>query len=165
MVCHQLLQNGDNFLLRKSLAIRCLPTCGRDNLQGSCYVEPDIWNGVSSETQKRIDDFVAYNFDIKRWCDRLESQSVPEASRTARVEKYPNSLNSGHPIKVVWMRSHGNYLGHNLRPGPLHTEYLRQFFEIDRRSLPNAVYRISQPRHAQARELFVEEVLAKLRGQ
>ena len=80
-------------------------------------------------------------------------------------EEYPNGLNSGHPIKVIWMRPHGNYLGHNLRPGPLHTEYLRQFFEIDCRGLPNTVYRISQPRHAQARQLFVEEVLAKLRGQ
>lgn len=63
------------------------------------------------------------------------------------------------------MRSHGNYLGHNLRPGPLHTEYLRQFFEIDRRGLPNAVYCIPQPRHAQARELLIKKVLAQLRGQ
>ena len=63
------------------------------------------------------------------------------------------------------MRPHGNHLGHNLRPRPLHTEYLRQFFEIDRRGLPNAVYSIPQPRHAQTRELFIEKVLAQLRGQ
>lgn len=63
------------------------------------------------------------------------------------------------------MRSHGNYLGHNLRPCPLHTEYLGQFLEIDRRGLPNAVYSIPQPRHTQARELFIEKVLAQLRGQ
>jgi hypothetical protein len=50
LVCHQLLQNGNDFLLRKFLAFRRLPICGRDNLQGSCYVEPDIRNGVISET-------------------------------------------------------------------------------------------------------------------
>jgi hypothetical protein len=37
-------------LLRKFLAFRRLAICGRDNLQGSCYVEPDIRNGVISKT-------------------------------------------------------------------------------------------------------------------
>jgi hypothetical protein len=73
---------------------------------------------------------------------------------------YPNRLDGSHPIKVVWMRSHGNYLGHNLRPGPIHTEYLRQFLQIDGRGLSNAVYGIPQPRHTQARELFIEELFA-----
>ena len=50
LVCHQFLQNGNNFLLRKFLAFRRLAICGRDNLQGSCYVEPDIRNGVISKT-------------------------------------------------------------------------------------------------------------------
>lgn len=63
------------------------------------------------------------------------------------------------------MRSHRNNLGHNLRPGPLHTKYLGQFLQIDGRGLPNAVYSIPQPRHTQARELFIEELLAQLRGQ
>src|SRR5260370_35839670 len=64
LICHQLLQNGDDFLLRKSFALRCLPVCGCDNLQGSCYVESDIWNWVSGETQKRINNLVADNIDI-----------------------------------------------------------------------------------------------------
>lgn len=63
------------------------------------------------------------------------------------------------------MRSHGNHLGYNLRPSPLHTEDLRQFLQIDGRGLPNAVHSVPQPRHAQTRELFVEEFFAKLSGQ
>ena len=63
------------------------------------------------------------------------------------------------------MRSHGNHLGHNLRSSPLYTEYLRQFLQIDSCGLPNAVYGIPQPGHAQARELLIEKVFAQLRGQ
>jgi len=63
------------------------------------------------------------------------------------------------------MRSHGNYLGHNLSPSPLYTEYLRKFLQIDGRGLPNAVHSIPQPRHAQTRELLIEELFAQLRGQ
>ena len=63
------------------------------------------------------------------------------------------------------MRSHCNNLGHNLRPGPFHTEYLCQFLQVDGCGFPNAVYSVPQPRHAQARELFIEELFAQLRGQ
>ena len=63
------------------------------------------------------------------------------------------------------MRSHGDNLGHNLRPGPFHTEYLRQFLQIDGCCLSNAVYSVPQPRHAQTRELFIKELFAQLRGQ
>lgn len=62
------------------------------------------------------------------------------------------------------MRSHGNYFRHNLRPGPLDAKYFGQFLQIDGRSLPDAVYSIPQPRHAQARELFIKEFFAQLRG-
>lgn len=63
------------------------------------------------------------------------------------------------------MRSHSYHLGHNLRSSPLYTEYLRQLLQINGCSLPNAVYSVPQPGHAQARELLIEEVFAQLRGQ
>ena len=78
LICHQLIQNGYDFLLRKFLPFRCLPIRGRDNLQGSCHVEPDIWNRISSEAQKRIDYLVADNVDIKRRCDGLKNQLARE---------------------------------------------------------------------------------------
>ena len=64
LVCLQLLQNGDDFLLRKFLAFRCLPIRGRDNLQGPCYVEADIRNRVVSEVQKRINYLVGDDSEI-----------------------------------------------------------------------------------------------------
>jgi hypothetical protein len=64
LICHQLLQNGYDFLLRKVLPCRCLPIRSCDNFQRPCDIEPDIRNWISSEAQKRIAYLVADNLDI-----------------------------------------------------------------------------------------------------
>jgi len=62
------------------------------------------------------------------------------------------------------MLAHGHDLGDDCFVGPLNTENLRELLQILSRSLANGENGITEPAHAQAAELLVEELDAELRG-
>jgi hypothetical protein len=62
------------------------------------------------------------------------------------------------------MLTHGHDLGDNCLVGPLNTENLRELLQVLGRSLTDGENGVTEPAHAQAAELLVEELDAELRG-
>lgn len=61
------------------------------------------------------------------------------------------------------MLAHGHNLGDNGIVGPLDTENFGQFLQVLRRSFSDRKNSVTEPAHAQAAELLVKELDAKLR--
>jgi hypothetical protein len=60
--------------------------------------------------------------------------------------------------------AHGHDLGDNRLVGPLNTENLGELLQVLCRGLTDRENGVAQPAHAQAAELLIEELDAKLRG-
>ena len=74
-------------------------------------------------------------------------------SKIGKYEKNVNtnrdSLDRGHPEEKTRMGPHANHFGYDGNSRPVHAEKLGQFLEIDSGGFPNAIHRITQPRHTQ----------------
>lgn len=62
------------------------------------------------------------------------------------------------------MLTHGHDLGDDCLVGPFNTENFCELLQVLSRSLTNGENGVTQPAHAQAAKLLVEELDAKLRG-
>ena len=77
---------------------------------------------------------------------------------------YRNGKARRHAVKIVGVLAHGHDLGHNGILGPLNAEYLGELLEILSRGLTNREDGVAEPAHAEAAQLLVEELYAKLGG-
>lgn len=84
---------------------------------------------------------------------------------TARVDTYGDGKDGGHSEEIVWVLAHGQDLGDDGRPCPVHTKDVRQALEVDGGRLADAKDGIAQPRHAERAELVVKELHAELSGE
>lgn len=105
----------------------------------------------------------------ERMISRLREGEIVYRAGYSMVHKqkeltYHDGLNGCHPEKVIWMCTHTHDLRNNGDFGPFDSKDLRQLFQINGCSLANAINSITQPRHTQISELFVEEWFAKLVG-
>ena len=75
-----------------------------------------------------------------------------------------DSLHGRHAEQVRGVLSHTDNLRYNLDLCPLDAKHFRQFLQIDSCRFPDAVHVVTQPRHAQVTQLFIEEILAQLGG-
>lgn len=84
---------------------------------------------------------------------------------TARVDTYGDGKDGGHSEEIVWVLAHGQDLGDDGRPCPIHAKDIRQALEVDGGRLADAKDGIAQPRHAERAELVVKELHAELSGE
>lgn len=77
---------------------------------------------------------------------------------------YRNGKAGSHPVQVVGVASHSHNLGDNLLTCPLYAKHLCQLLQVVCGRLANREDSVSQPAHAQAAELLVEKLDAKLAG-
>jgi hypothetical protein len=84
---------------------------------------------------------------------------------TAQVETYGNGKDGGHSEEIVWVLAHGQDLGDDGRPRPIHTKDVSQALEVDGSGLADAKDGVAQPRHTERAELIVKELHAELSGE
>jgi len=73
-----------------------------------------------------------------------------------------DSEDSSHSEQVVDVVTHFHHFGNNGLLRPFDSKHFCQFPQVDRRSFPNREHWVSQPTHAEVRELIVEELYAEL---
>lgn len=86
---------------------------------------------------------------------RKSGQACLEGSFNGRT--HCDGKNGCHPVQVVRVASHLQYLRYDGLSCPLNTEYLRQPLQVHSRSLTDAVNVVPKPRHTEVAELLIEE--------
>lgn len=77
---------------------------------------------------------------------------------------YRNSETGRHAVEVVGVSTHSDDLGHNSLVGPLHTKHISQLLKVLSAGFSDAEDGVTEPRHAEAGKLLVEEFDTKLRS-
>lgn len=106
---------------------------------------------------------------VERGSDRLPGPVVederPIRLTHAATATHGDRENGRHPVQIIGVLAHLHDLRQDRPLGPVDPENVGQLFQVDCSRFSDAEHGISQPCHAQAPELFVEELHAELRGE